>query len=446
MGAPTSEVVELLQQLIRNRCVNDGTPESGHEERNADVLAAYLEGSGVAVQRYEPLPGRTSLVARIEGRETGAPSLCLMGHTDVVPANEERWHRDPFGGELVDGVVWGRGAVDMLDTTASMAVAFKRLVDDGFRPRGDVVYFAVADEEAAGFHGAKWMIDHEPDAVRADYVVTEFGGMRFPGVDGVAPHIPIMVAEKGTFWVTITVRGTPGHASMPFQADNALVKAARIVERLAAFEPPAKLGDVWRRFVGSMDFAPEVARALQDPARVEELVEQMPLPLARMLHACTHTTIAPTVMRAGVKSNVIPDTVDLKVDIRTLPGETADDVREMLREALGDLAEDIAVMQPDSDMPASESPVDTPLWDALSGVIATLVPGARSVPFLIVGATDARYLRTLGAVAYGAGLLSDRIPIDEFGRMFHGDDERVDVESLRLLTELWEQTSRRLLS
>ena len=444
MAETAGDVVELLQQLIRNRCVNDGTASSGHEQRNADDLAAYL--GDAAVERYEPLPGRVSLVARIEGSDPSAPSLCLMGHTDVVPANEQRWQRDPFGGELVDGFVWGRGAVDMLDTTASMAVAFKRLSDAGFRPRGNLIYFAVADEEAAGMHGAKWVTENERASVEADYVVTEFGGMRFPSMDGGGPRIPIMVGEKGTYWVTITVRGTPGHASMPFQTDNALVKAAEIVRRLASFAPPAKLGDTWRRFVASMGLAPDVADALADPERLEDVIRTMPLSLGRMLHACTHTTFAPTMMRAGVKSNVIPDTVELKVDIRTLPGETSEDVHEMLREALGDLADEIVAINPDSDMPASQSPADTPLWDVLARVSGELVPGAQSVPFLIVGATDARYFRAIGSVAYGAGLLSDRIPIDEFGRMFHGDDERVDVESLHLLTELWEQTARDLLS
>ena len=154
-GDLTGRTVELLQALIRNACVNDGTPESGQEVRNADLLQSYLEGSGLAIQRYEPTPGRASLVARIEGTDPSAPSLCLMGHTDVVPVSPDGWSRDPFGGELVDGEVWGRGAVDMLNLTAAQAVAFRHLADQGFRPRGDLVYFAVADEESGSAHGAR---------------------------------------------------------------------------------------------------------------------------------------------------------------------------------------------------------------------------------------------------------------------------------------------------
>ena len=154
----TAEVTDLLQQLIRNGCVNDGRTESGGEVRSADLLASYLDGPGLELERYESAPGRVSLVARIDGSDPAAPALVLMGHTDVVPANPAGWQRDPFGGELVDGMVWGRGAVDMLNLTASMAVATKHLADSGFRPKGSLIYFAVADEEALGAYGAGHLV------------------------------------------------------------------------------------------------------------------------------------------------------------------------------------------------------------------------------------------------------------------------------------------------
>src|SRR3954468_17474941 len=196
----TGQTVELLQTLIRNRCVNDGTAESGYETRNADTLRAFLGEAGFDVQHFEPTPGRASLVARIVGSDPDAPSLCLMGHTDVVPVNESGWSRDPFGGELVtngDGVteVWGRGAVDMLNLTASMAVAFRHLASTGFRPKGDLIYFAVADEESGSAHGMQWMADHEPDAIRADYVLTESGGLHMGSSE--QPLISVDVGEKG---------------------------------------------------------------------------------------------------------------------------------------------------------------------------------------------------------------------------------------------------------
>ncbi|HTH04510.1 MAG TPA: M20/M25/M40 family metallo-hydrolase, partial [Ilumatobacteraceae bacterium] len=169
MDDPTGEVTELLQQLIRNACVNDGTEQSGGETASADVLATYLEGSGLDLERFEAVPGRANLVARIEGTDASAPSLLLMGHTDVVPVNADRWRHDPFGGEVIDGEVWGRGAVDMLNLTASMAVAFKHLATSGFTPKGTLIYLGVADEEALGTYGADYLVEHERDAVAADY-------------------------------------------------------------------------------------------------------------------------------------------------------------------------------------------------------------------------------------------------------------------------------------
>ncbi|TML64500.1 MAG: M20/M25/M40 family metallo-hydrolase [Actinobacteria bacterium] len=440
---PTAEVTDLLQQLIRNACVNDGTLASGGEARSVDLLASYLEGSGLDLERYEPEPGRASLVTRIEGRDPDAPALLLMGHTDVVPVNPDGWDRDPFGGELVDGVVWGRGAVDMLNLTASMAVATRHLADGGFRPRGTLVYLAVADEEALGTYGAEWLVDHERDAVSADYVVTESGGIPIPSPTG--PKLPVIVAEKGTYWCTLRVRGTPGHGSQPLRTDNALVKAAEAVRRIAAYRPETRIHDTWRRFVEGMDFPSDLSTPFLTAEGFVEMCEALPMiGLARQAHACTHTTFAPTVVRGGTKVNVIPDLVDFDVDIRTLPGDTGPEVEAMLREAMGDLAGDVEIINRSNDL-STESPVETPLWESLQRVASQLHPGARNVPYMTVGATDARFFRRLGVTAYGFGLFSNRITFDEFSSMFHGDNEKVDQESLGLSTELWQAVASDLL-
>jgi acetylornithine deacetylase/succinyl-diaminopimelate desuccinylase-like protein len=432
------ETTDLLQQLIRNACVNDGTLSSGQEVRSVDLLASYLEGSGLDLQRYEAAPGRGSLVAKLEGSDPNAPSLLLMGHTDVVPVNPDRWHRDPFGGELVDGVVWGRGAVDMLNETASQAVAIRKLAEEGFKPRGSLSYFAVADEEALGTYGAGWMVQNELDAVRADYVITESGGFEMPLPSTTpGPKLPVMVGEKGTYWCRFRVKGTPGHGSMPLRTDNALVKAAEVVRRIAEYRPETNIIEAWRGFVEGADLPPEMAEMFLDPTKVERFVQDFPdLGVARMVHAATHTTFAPTMMHAGIKTNVIPDTVDLQVDIRTLPGQDEQDIRAMIDEALGDLAGSVEISAQSNDS-ATASPAETPLWDSLQRVTERLVPGAKNIPFIIVGATDSRFFRRAGMVAYGAGLFSDRISFADFASMFHGDDERIDQESLRLATELW---------
>jgi acetylornithine deacetylase/succinyl-diaminopimelate desuccinylase-like protein len=440
---PTAEVTSVLQQLIRNACVNDGSAESGEEVRSVEFLHGYLEGSGVDIETYEPTPNRSSLVARIEGSDPKAPSLLLMGHTDVVPANPDGWRRDPFAAELVDGEVWGRGAIDMLNLTASMAVAVKGLAQSGFRPRGTLTYLAVADEEALGAHGAGWLTDNQRDAVAADYVITESGGIPMPTAGGI--KLPVIVGEKGSYWCRLTIKGTPGHASQPFRTDNALVKAAEIVRRIDQYRPQTHIHDIWRRFVEGMEFPPELSEPLLDPNGLWDLCDALPMVgLARQAHACTHTTFAPTIVEGGTKTNVIPDRVELEIDIRTLPGQTRAEVREMLDEILGDLADSVEITVP-ADDPSSASPIDTPLWDSLQRVSNKLAAGAVNIPFLTVGATDARFFRRIGATAYGFGLFSSRLTFEDFATMFHGDDERVDQESLRLSTELWDAVSHDLL-
>jgi acetylornithine deacetylase/succinyl-diaminopimelate desuccinylase-like protein len=436
------EAVELLQHLIRNACVNDGTPASGHEVRSADLLHAYLDGAGLDIGRYEPAPGRTSLVTRIEGSDPTAPTLLLMGHTDVVPANPDGWRHDPFGGELIDGEVWGRGAVDMLNLTASMAVATKRLAREGFRPKGTLVYLAVADEEALGALGAGHLLDHEADAVRADYVVTESGGIPIPSPTGL--KLPVIVSEKGSHWAQLRVSGTPGHGSQPYKTDNALVTAAAVVQRIAEYQPATEIHDTWRRFLEGMDYPREVVAPLLDPDRLVAACDDLPVGMARQFHACTHTTFAPTIAHGGTKINVIPDQVDLQIDIRTLPGQGTAEVRAMLDEALGDLAPKVELIASHDD-PSTESPIDTPLWDSLARVTDAFYTGAKVVPFMTVGATDARFFRRRGTTSYGFGLFSTDLSFEQYGSMFHGDDERIDVASLDLSTAMWEALARDLL-
>jgi acetylornithine deacetylase/succinyl-diaminopimelate desuccinylase-like protein len=436
---PTAEVTDLLQLLIRNRCVNDGEVASGEETRSVDLLSGYLAGIGDH-EVFEPRPGRQSLVAKLEGSDPSAPSLLLMGHTDVVPVNADGWSRDPFGAELVDGFVWGRGAVDMLNLTASQAVAFKHLVESGFTPRGDLIYLAVADEEALGTWGAHWLLDHERDAVYADYVLTESGGFQVPSPQG--PRLPVLVAEKGTFWSKITVRGTPGHGSQPFRTDNALVTAAEVVRRIAEYHPPTRIHDAWRRFVEGMGFDAELTAALLDADGLESTLGELPLGMSRLWHACTHTTFAPTVAHGGTKTNVIPDRVELQVDVRTLPGQSGAEASAMLRDALGDLADAVEIESNDDGSTAS--PVETPLWESLARVTAELCAGSALVPSLMVGGTDNRFYRRAGAVGYGFGLFSQRLTYDDYATMFHGNDERVDQESLSLSTRLWEAVARDL--
>ncbi len=438
------EAVELLRQLIRNRCVNDGSVASGEEARNAEVLVSVLEEAGADLERFEPVPGRVSLVARIEGSDPEAPSLCYLGHTDVVPVNEDNWSRDPFGGELVDGEVWGRGAVDMLNLTTAMSLAFARLSRRGFAPRGSLVLAAVADEEALGAHGAGWLTEHAADAVAADYVLTESGGMPLEMPGGTLLEIP--VAEKGSCWCRLRVTGEAGHASQPLRTDNALVTAAEVVRRLASFRTRPEVLAPWASFVEAAGLAPELASALVDETRLDGLLEEMDdVTLARHAHACTHTTMAPTILHGGTKINVIPDAVELQVDIRTMPGWTEADVRALIAEAVGELADKVEVLEAVDDPPSASS-ADTPLFSAMRALAGRFHPDAVVVPSLMVGATDARFFRRKGVQAYGFGMFSNRLGYERYSAMFHGDDERIDVQSLEWSTAAFEELARDFLA
>lgn len=443
----TNETVELLQALIQNQCVNDGTPESGNEERSAKLLRDELEGTGVDFETYEPTPGRTSLVARWEGTDKDAPALCLMGHTDVVPVSPEGWERDPFGGELVAGAtpgeaeVWGRGAVDMLNLTSSMAVAFRHMISSGKRYKGDIVYFAVADEEAGGTHGAEQLVKDQWDALRCDYVLTEFGGIPFQSEAGTT--LLITTAEKGVGWRRLKVKGTPGHGSRPYNTDNALVKAADVVRKLTEYRPAPYLDELWTARVKAMGLGEGLTAKLLDPVRLDDALAELPPELAGEAHSCSHTTFSPNVISGGTKTNTIPDEVIIEVDIRTVPGETAADVMTHLRAALGESMDyiEVEVIQDD---PSTSSPIGNPLWNALVSATKPAYPEATVIPSMVTGGTDSRFFREAGAVSYGAGLLSAKLDVGEFSRRFHGNNERIDVDSLRLTTQLWLDVADRL--
>jgi acetylornithine deacetylase/succinyl-diaminopimelate desuccinylase-like protein len=439
MADPDAEVTALTQTLIRNACVNDGAPESGEEARNVDVVASVLDGAGLDYERYETGPGRDNLVARIEGSDPDAESILWLAHTDVVPVNEAGWSRDPFGGEIVDGELWGRGAIDMLNMTASMAVSLRRLADSGFRPRGTLVYAAVADEEAGGVYGARHLAARERDAVAADYVITESGGFPIPTPTGLG--LPVPVAERGTLWSRLIVRGTPGHGSMPFRTDNALVKAGEVVRRIGTHHPRTRIVDEWRSMVEALGMPTEAEAALLTEDGFVDTCGLLPLGIARLAYSCTRTTVTPTMMQAGAKLNVIPDTVEIMLDIRTLPGDGPAEVQAFLDEALGDLAGEVELELGD-EIPGSASPTGTPLWEAFERVARGFYPESRLVPIMSPGATDARFFRPLGIPSYGFGLFSTRLSLDDLATMAHGDDERVDLESLALMTEMWQVLAR----
>lgn len=435
LDALTNETIELLQTLIRNECVNDGTPESGHETRNADVLRTVIEGPGVDVEVLPVLPDRDSIVARLPGTDPDAPALMLMGHTDVVPVSPDGWKVDPFGGERIGNEIWGRGAVDMLNVTSSMAVVFNHIASGNRRYAGDIVYFGVADEEAGGGFGAEQLVRDRWDVLECDYVLTEYGGSPLVSDSGVT--VLLTTAEKGVCAQRLIVSGEPGHGSMPYRTNNAIAKAAEAIRRIEAYDPGPQIDKLFESRIRAQNFDAETEAKLLDPGRIGEALSEMEPALARNLHSCSHTTFSPNLISGGTKHNTIADRVELVVDIRVLPGESVEDAQQHLRDAIGPELMGSIEIEPIHDNRATESSTEGPLWSALTDAIQMTYPGAKVLPSIVTGGTDARFFRSRGVPSYGAGLLSPEIGLGEFMNRFHGHNERIDIESLRLTTKLW---------
>lgn len=434
-------LVDLLVALIRNACVNDGTPDSGGEARSVATLEAQL---GAAHWSFEPHPGRTSALWRVPGTDPKAPSLMLMGHTDVVPVSADGWSVDPFGGERRDGFVWGRGAVDMLNQTTAMAAVFGEHLRGETQPLpGDLLFLAVADEEAGGRLGARLLVADHWDEVACDYLLTEIGT---PLLDGSAgPGLPVTVAEKGPQWRRFHSRGIPGHGSQPYGTRNALVPMADAMARLGSAPPPAAISDEWRRFVEAWDPGDGLSDELLDVDRIDAAIDRIAIEdvgLARWVHACTHLTISPNTLHAGVKANVVPDHAAAEVDVRVLPGQDEVDVDDHFRKAIGPGFEEIEVETIEATRAGGSAP-SGPLWDALADALDSMQPGAHLIPAMIPVGTDARFFRPRGTVAYGVSLFDRRVSFGDFLRMFHGHDERVSEDSLELTAQLLAHTVAR---
>ena len=431
-----SEAILLLQELIRNACVNDGTAGSGHEERSVATLRDFL---GIAGQVFEPAPGRQSLLYRVAGFDPGAPSLALVPHLDVVPVDPDGWSRDPFAAEIDDGVVYGRGAVDMLNIVAAMAVAVRPYLTGERVPRGDLIFVAVADEEAGGRLGAKALVEERWDLVGADYLLTEVAYPALGGAD--LPRVPVSVGEKGTYWSTLSAKGTPGHGSAPYGTDNAIAKLARAITNIVATPAPASMDDHWVGFARALGIADDLLDALTDPDRVDGAIDELSAVdpnLARYVHAATHLTISPNVMTGGSKANVIADRARVDLDIRALPGDDRTSVDQHLRKAMGEAADELEI-SPFMDNPANVSEVGNPLWEAIASGVEEIDGHRRLIPTMMTVATDARFWRARGTVCYGVGLFDGSMSFSEMMGLFHGHDERVSVGSVERTTSLYEK-------
>jgi acetylornithine deacetylase/succinyl-diaminopimelate desuccinylase-like protein len=424
------EVTALLQELLRVNTVNP----PGNEILAARILQDYFARNGIEAELYAREPDRPNVVARLRGGD--GPSLAFLSHTDTVLADPAEWDRDPWCGDLVDGEVWGRGALDMKDQASASAVAFASLAREGFEPSGDLVFLSVADEEVGGVngYGLVWLVEAHPEAARCDYAVNEGGGQRL--VLGGSPVYLCATAEKMSAPFVVRVHGRSGHASMPGIADNALVKAARYVEALGAYEPPRELIPEARGFLEAvLGEAPPVEEAL---ARVADLHPTLPALVEPLLSL----TIAPTMIDASHQRNVIPALCEVTVDCRLLPEQTPADVEPLIRAAIGDGEYDLEWQEATG---GTRSPLDTPLWDALARFTEGIEDGARMAPVVCPGFTDSHYLRgAYGTTAYGFFPLKAMDTVLAT-KLIHSANERTAVDDLELGVDMLRAVARELL-
>jgi acetylornithine deacetylase/succinyl-diaminopimelate desuccinylase-like protein len=415
-----NEVVEICRDLLRIDTTNTGdTTTSAGERVAAEYVAAKLAEVGLTPEIRESAPGRTSVVARYEGADRDRGALLVHGHLDVVPADAGEWSVPPFAGEIKDGYLWGRGAIDMKDFDAMVLAVVRQWRREGRVPPRDLVLAFLADEEAGGRYGGHFMVDNHPELFEGcTEAIGEVGGFSFTVNDDLRLYL-VETAEKGIEWLRLIARGRPGHGSM-INDDNAITALSEAVARLGRHRFPLVMTDTVRAFLH------HIADALHidlDPDDPETAIAKLG-PIAAIIGATVRNTANPTKLEAGYKENVIPSRAVATIDCRALPGQS-----ELFEQQLR------AVVGPDIEIeyierqPPLETTFDGPLVEAMGAALRAEDPAARPVPYMLSGGTDAKAFAKLGIRCFGFAPL--RLPPDlNFGALFHGIDERVPVEGL----------------
>jgi acetylornithine deacetylase/succinyl-diaminopimelate desuccinylase-like protein len=414
------EVAELLIDLIR---INTSNPT--HPERPAaEWVAGKLDEVGLASEIIESEPGRASVVSRVEGSDRDRPPLLIHGHLDVVPAIREEWSVDPFAGEVKDGYVWGRGAVDMKDMDAMTLAVIREWQRTGRKPPRDIVLAFVADEEAGGVKGAHYLVDNHPDLfVDCSEAISEVGG--YSVTVGDLRLYPIQTAEKGIAWLRLTARARPGHASM-LHDDNAVTLLADAVSRIGHYEFPVVITDTVRRFLDDLARLTGLDIDPDDPGPALRKLGTV----SRMIGATLRNTANPTMLDAGYKANVIPSSAEAVIDTRFLPGQEEQMLAKIDELAGDDVTREFVVRDI-----AVETGFDGALVDAMSAALKAEDSAAAPLPYMMSGGTDAKSFSMLGIRCFGFSPL--RLPPDlDFMALFHGIDERVPIEALRFGTRV----------
>jgi acetylornithine deacetylase/succinyl-diaminopimelate desuccinylase-like protein len=425
------ETAEVLSRLVRFRTVNP----PGAERECQEWLAAYLRDAGLEVELIGAEPERPNLMARLEGDSPG-PVLGYLSHVDTVLADPEDWTHDPWCGEVHDGFLWGRGAIDMKSQTAAEVVAAATLARAGWRPpRGALKVIAVVDEEVGGHLGAQWLTEQHPDAARVDWLVNEVGGQMMP-YDGRRLY-GVSYAEKGTYRFRVRATGVAGHASVPGAGDNALLKLAPVLERMGARQPAYDVTDGARATIAALGQDPD------DPAGAVERVRAVEPRLATLLDPTLRVTAVPTRIFGSEKINVVPAHAELQVDCRVPPGIDSDHAMRRIREVVGADGLEVSFME---EVAGTASPRESPLMDAIAGWLGEHDPGAELLPFVLPAFTDSRWWRVAFPDCVAYGFFPQRHQtLYETWELMHAADERIDVRDLGFAAGFFADLPRTLL-
>ncbi len=418
--AADDEVVRICSELIRIDSTNTGDPVTSSERAAAEYVAAHLAEVGLEPTVLESAPGRTSVIARLPAAQPSAGGALLVhAHLDVVPADPAEWSVHPLSGEVTDGYVWGRGAVDMKDVDAMVLATVRAMRQEGRAPSRDLVLAFLADEEAGGAYGAQWLVERHRDLFEGcTEAIGEVGGFSFTVAENQRLYL-IETAEKGLNWLRLHARGRPGHGSMVHD-DNAVTALAEAVARLGRHRFPLTLTEPARAFLvelgDSLGFEVDLDAPEQALAKVGTI--------APMIGSTLRNTVNPTRLNAGYKDNVIPGRASATIDCRTVPGEH-ETFLDQLREVIGPDIEVEVVER----LPPVQTTFDGPLVAAMGAALRAEDPGARPVPYMLSGGTDAKAFSTLGIRCFGFAPL--RLPPElNFSALFHGIDERVPIDGL----------------
>jgi acetylornithine deacetylase/succinyl-diaminopimelate desuccinylase-like protein len=425
------DVTRFLSDLIR---INTTNPP-GNETAAAKYVAENLSREGFICELFESAPERGSVITRLKG--TGEkPSLLLLSHLDVVAADAKEWSVDPFGGEVKDGFVWGRGALDMKSMTAMEVMVMKVLKRNGVELKGDVILAATADEEQGGLSGADYLLRNYPEKIFAPYVLNEGGGLAMPTQNGNV--FTVQTAEKGILWFKVKAKGIPGHGSMPNMADNAIMRMNKAIAKLGNYRSQVLLVPTVKSFLEAMarkDAAlrQPLKRLLANPELSDEILDELATTspqLAEEIRPRLRITITPTIIRGGVKENVIPSECETVFDCRILPGQEQAQTIGLIKTLLDEVDSEKLVFESLQAQEPSESTAKTPLYDVIAGVLREFEPNCGVTPMLTTGGTDSRFFRRKGSVCYGFQPMHSEEVSGKAVKREHGIDERISIENL----------------